>query len=45
LKIKTTFAGRVRHLFSYQPLLKIVSLLLAVALWLYVRGEIRKFEF
>ena len=30
---------RLRHFFTYHPWLKLISLLLAIVLWLYVKGE------
>lgn len=32
--------GRIAHWFTYQPWLKAIALILAIIVWLYVRGEI-----
>lgn len=37
---KTAFMFRLKHFFTYHPWLKAIALLLAVVLWLYVKGEI-----
>ena len=41
-KEKLNFKKIVKHWFTYHPWLKIVSLLLAVLVWMYVRSEIFK---
>jgi hypothetical protein len=43
--IRVSIWFRVKHLFSYHPWLKVISLLLAVMVWFYVRGEISRFNF
>ncbi len=34
------FGFRIKHWFTYHPWLKLISLLLAVILWFYVKGEL-----
>ena len=34
---------RIGHWFTYHPWLKIISLLLAIIVWLYVKGEMLRF--
>jgi len=44
-KQKTSISERIVHLFTYHPWFKLISLILAVILWFYVRGEIIKYNF
>ncbi|MBI4707151.1 MAG: hypothetical protein HY761_04410 [Candidatus Omnitrophica bacterium] len=44
-KEKASIVYRIKHCFTYHPALKIVSLILAVVVWFYVRGEISRFNF
>ncbi|HTZ10779.1 MAG TPA: hypothetical protein VMD04_00155 [Candidatus Margulisiibacteriota bacterium] len=42
---KVSISRRVAHLFTHHPWLKVISLILAVMVWLYVRGEINRFNY
>ncbi len=42
LKEKIYLGQIIKHWFTYHPWLKIIALILAVLVWLYVRGEIYK---
>jgi len=44
-KAKVSLGYRFIHLFTYHPWLKIISLILAVAVWLYARDEINRFNY
>lgn len=44
-KTKVSISYRVIHLFTYHPWLKIISLVLAVLVWFYVRGQINRFNY
>ncbi|MDD5255814.1 MAG: hypothetical protein PHR11_07185 [Candidatus Omnitrophica bacterium] len=44
-KDKISIIFRVKHWFTYHPWLKIISFLLAILVWFYVRGEISKFNY
>lgn len=44
-KENTGLVHRFLHLFTYHPWLKIISLILAVIVWLYVRDEISRFNY
>jgi hypothetical protein len=44
-KEKIGIGGRILHLFTHHPWLKIISLILAVIVWLYVRDEIGRFNY
>ncbi len=37
---KVSIFFRIRHVFVYHPWLKVVSLILAVIVWFYVKGKI-----
>ena len=37
---KISIGYRVAHWFTYEPWLKVISLILAIIVWLYVNGEI-----
>jgi len=39
-KEKMTLVFRIKHLFTHHIWLKIVSLLLAIMVWFYVRGKL-----
>lgn len=43
-KEKINTGIRMLHLFTKHSFLKIISLLLAIMVWLYVRGEISRFN-
>jgi len=43
-KEKVSISYRIKHCFTYHPILKIVSLILAVIVWFYVKGEIARFN-
>jgi len=43
-KEKINIGIRMQHLFRKHYFLKIISLLLAMMIWLYVRGEISSFN-
>jgi len=36
---------RIMHWFTYHPWLKLISLVLAILVWLYVKGEISRFNY
>jgi len=36
---------RIKHWFTYHPWLKLISLVLAILVWLYVKGEISRFNY
>ncbi len=44
-KAKVSIIYRFTHFFSYHPWLKIIALILSVFVWLYVRGEINRFNY
>ncbi|MDD5431771.1 MAG: hypothetical protein PHO70_02140 [Candidatus Omnitrophica bacterium] len=44
-KEKVTIVYRIKHWFVYHPWLKIVALILAVILWIFVRDEIGRFNY
>jgi hypothetical protein len=44
-KNNVTFGFRVRHWFTHHPWLKMIALGLAVLLWFYVRGAIKRTGF
>ena len=39
VKEKTTILDRVKHMFSHHPWLKLISLALAIILWMYIKYE------
>jgi predicted ABC-type sugar transport system permease subunit len=39
---KVTLGFRVRHWFTHHPWLKLIALGLAVIMWFYIRGLIRR---
>lgn len=41
-KDKVSLLYRVNHWFTYHPWLKIISLVLAVVVWIFVNGELLK---
>lgn len=41
LKERISLVYRIKHLVTYHPWLKLISFLLAVITWFYVRGEIK----
>ncbi|MEI6631639.1 MAG: hypothetical protein WCL25_03380 [bacterium] len=43
-KGKVNIGYRFMHLFTHHPWLKLISLILAVLVWFYVRGEINRFN-
>jgi len=44
-KEKITLTERIKHVFISHPVLKLIALLLAIAVWFYVRDEINKFNY
>jgi hypothetical protein len=40
VKHKVSLLFRIKHVFVYHPWLKVVSLVLAVIVWFYVKGKI-----
>ncbi|OQB15027.1 MAG: hypothetical protein BWY16_00142 [Candidatus Omnitrophica bacterium ADurb.Bin205] len=38
-KEKTTILDRVKHMFLHHPWLKLISLALAIILWMYIKYE------
>ena len=44
-KKKLNIAAKLVNLFVKHPFLKLISLLLAVMVWFYVRGEIGRFNY
>jgi len=42
-KEKVSLAHRIVHWFTYHPWLKIISLILAIIVWHYVKGEINRY--
>lgn len=44
-KEKTSLGYCIMHWFTYHPWLKIIALILAVIVWLYVQGEINNFNY
>lgn len=44
-KDRISVGYRVAHWFTYHPWLKLISFILAVLVWFYVRGEISKFNY
>ncbi len=44
-KGKVTIIYRITHWFSYHPWLKVISLILAIIAWFYVKGEISIFKY
>ena len=43
-KIKLGIFYRITHIFTYHPWLKIISLILAVILWFYIKEEMLLFQ-
>lgn len=43
-KEKISLGFRIIHFFTYHPWLKLISLILAIMVWFYVRGEISRFN-
>jgi hypothetical protein len=41
---KVGIGYRILHAFTYHPWLKLISLILAVVVWFYVRDEISRFN-
>jgi hypothetical protein len=41
---KVGIGYRILHVFTYHPWLKLISLILAVVVWFYVRDEISRFN-
>lgn len=44
-KEKVSIIYRVAHFFRYHPWLKLIAFVVSVIVWLYVRGEIRRFSY
>ena len=45
IKQKVSTGYRFLHLFTYHPWLKLASLLLAIIVWFYAKGEINRFSY
>ena len=43
-KTRVAFSRRIAHWVTSHPWLKIISLILAVLVWFYVKGEINRFN-
>ncbi|MFH1128982.1 MAG: hypothetical protein WAW67_06740 [Candidatus Omnitrophota bacterium] len=43
-KQKVSLGLRIKHMFTYHPLLKMIALIMAIITWIYVRGEINRFN-
>lgn len=43
-KNKITLGYRILHLFTNHPALKIISLILALIFWFYIKGEMAIFQ-
>jgi len=43
-RIKFNIIYRITHIFTYHPWLKVISLILAVILWLYIKEEMFLFQ-
>lgn len=43
-KAKVSVIRRFAHFFRYHPWLKLIALVLSVFVWLYVKGEIKRFN-
>jgi len=44
-KEKISISYRIGHWFTYHPWLKLIALILAIMVWLYVKGEIKHFDY
>lgn len=44
-KEKVSIGSRILHVFTHHPWLKIISLILAVIVWFYVRDVIGRFNY
>lgn len=44
-KEKISIGYRIAHWFIYHPWLKLISLILAIIVWFYVKGEIGRFNY
>jgi len=44
-KEKTALIQKIKYWLTSHPWLKIIALALAIIVWLYVRGEINRFNF
>ncbi|MFA5145714.1 MAG: hypothetical protein WC723_06955 [Candidatus Omnitrophota bacterium] len=44
-KEKISLGYSITHWFTYHPWLKIIALILAAIVWLYVQGEISNFNY
>jgi len=44
-KKKISIGYRILHWFTYHPWLKLISLILAIIVWFYVRDEISRFNY
>jgi branched-subunit amino acid transport protein len=42
---KVDLTKRIIHWFTYHPWLKLTALILAILVWLYVGGELQKFNY
>jgi len=44
-KEKIGLSYRLLHIFTYHPWLKLISLILAALVWIFVKGEISRFNY
>lgn len=44
-KKKISIDYRVRHWVTYHPWLKLISLILGILVWFYVKGELGRFNY
>ena len=44
-KDKISIGYKILHIFTYHPWLKLISLILAIVVWFYVRDEISRFNY
>lgn len=42
---KTDIKKTIIHCFTYHPWLKLIALILAILVWLYIGGELEKFNY
>jgi hypothetical protein len=45
IKERVSFGYRFKHWFTYHPWLKLIALVLAVLVWLYVKDELMRFNY
>ncbi len=44
VKEKTKIIRRIIHLFISHPWLKLIALILAIMVWFYIKGELKRFN-